>query len=102
MNVFQSIVVLFFLQLLLIGCVANNWTKGSEDTMTVTWLRVSDVDKTCRGLIQTSINGEILGCAAPYKGNCSIYTPELGEVDGEETTTLGHELAHCFGYNYDK
>jgi len=93
----RSIILL----LLLSGCMTNNWKEDEhKDSVTIKWVRVDDVNKTCRSLTRVGHNKPILGCAHPYKDKCTVYTPELGEVDGKETTTLGHEVAHCFDYGY--
>lgn len=100
MNVFQSVLVLALIQML-VGCATvSPWYEGEQkDTVSVTWKRVADVDKVCREF-PVATDKKILGCSRVEGNDCIIYTPVPKEVDDNDTTTVGHEVMHCFNYNH--
>jgi len=97
-NKIQCLLLMFFL----VGCQETINPTTIKKSVTIDWRPTEDIDKTCREKSHTTTTKPIKGCAHPDKDKCTIYSPMPQTVDDEQTTTLGHEVLHCFRGSYHK
>ena len=80
-----------------------------EVLIRVHWVTRGEMKVAARGLGARLIDDEVRGFAALRRHvvtgaySCDIYLPHrtLETIEDRQTRTLGHEAAHCLGFNHE-
>lgn len=91
---------------LLAGCASALHKQMDQETVTVTWHRVSvlEADRMCRegGVDVMPFPLTVVPACAKWKDNtCTIIVPEPQNANDDSAIyLLGHEVLHCFVGEY--